>query len=406
MQVEISASQAVGRAVAPPSKSYAHRMLICAGLSEGESIIKNIELSQDILATLDCLKVLGADYECVGDTVTITGIKPQNFCSYALLPCRECGTTMRFFIMLCLAGEKTFSLTGSPRLLQRPMDVYEKICKERGLLFSNNGSVITVKGPLTPGQYEVAGDVSSQFISGLMFSLPFMKGDSRIVITGKTESSSYIDMTLEALRQFGITIERNDNLIFIKGKQEYVSGEKVVEGDFSNAAFLEALNLFGHKVKVSGLNYDSIQGDKVYRDYYLQLKESMPTLSLADCPDLGPVLFVCAAGLNGAVFTDTKRLRIKESDRVAAMAEELKKFGVDLIIEENRVVVPKTSLHAPNEILSGHNDHRIVMALSILCTVYGGIIDGANAINKSWPDYFKVLKKLGIEVREKDADNK
>lgn len=396
--IEIKPSKAKGHIEAPPSKSYAHRMLICAGLSKGESIIENIELSQDVLASLDCLEALGAVYSYENNIVKIKGVEPSEFCSQAVLPCRECGTTMRFFITICLASERTFSLTGSERLLSRPMDVYEKICAEKGLLFSNNGSVITVKGPLPYGEYEVPGNVSSQFISGLLFALPFMEKDSRIIITDNIESSSYIDMTISALKDFGIILNRESNVINIKGNQKYKAISKKVEGDFSNVAFIEALNLIGGDVTIDGLNDNTIQGDKVYRDYFIKLKNEMPTLSLADCPDLGPILFVMAACFNGAVFTDTKRLRIKESDRAMAMYEELAKFGAKMKVEENTVTIFKAALHEPAEALNGHNDHRIVMALSVLCTIYGGKIEGENSVNKSWPEFFNVLKSIGIEL--------
>ena len=399
MRAVIKPSKAKGNITAPPSKSMAHRMLICAGLSEKESVIENIEESQDILATLDCLEVLGAEYIYENNTVTIKGLPYDRFNHYAILPCRECGSTLRFFIPICLLKGKAFSLNGSERLLKRPLDVYEKLCDERGMIFSNNGICITVRGPLQAGEFTLDGGVSSQFISGLLFALPLLPGDSRINLTGKIESRSYINLTVSALKQFGVEVSwEDDRTLFIKGGQKYDSLNSKVEGDYSNAAFLDAFNLLDGEVKVEGLDDDSLQGDRVYKEHLEALKNSTPTISLADCPDLGPILFALAAALNGATFTDTERLKIKESDRVAAMAEELAKFGVEVTTDENTVTIKGGELKTPKETLSGHNDHRIVMSMAVLASVTGGEITEAEAVRKSFPDFFERIKEIGIDA--------
>lgn len=400
MKVEIKPSALRGEVVAPPSKSMAHRMLICAGLSEGTSRIKGISDSEDMLATLDVLEGLGASYTKEGDTVTITGVDPRHATPTAPLCCRECGSTLRFFIPICLLSEQSMTLTGSPRLMERPLNVYETLCQERGLAFSPCvGRSLTVQGPLRGGHYTVRGDVSSQFITGLLFALPLCAEDSVITILPPLESRSYIDLTVEALRLFGICVHWQDALtISIAGGQTYRAADTAVEGDYSNAAFFDALGLLGHSVTVSGLRSDSGQGDKIYKEYYEKLKDGCPTLSLGDCPDLGPVLMALAAAMQGATFTETRRLKIKESDRGAAMAEELSKFGVTVELYEDSITVHSEGFHAPAEILCGHNDHRIVMALCTLLTRTGGAMEGVEAVRKSLPDYFERLNALGCQV--------
>ena len=403
MQIEIIPSRASGSVSAPPSKSMAHRLLICAGLCEGESRISGIAPSEDVLATLDCLQAIGARYRYEGDTVQIRGVDVTNLQIADLLPCRECGSTLRFFIPIALLCRDTVTLTGSERLLARPQSVYETLCREKGLSFENDGKCIKVKGALRSGVYEIPGNISSQFISGLLFVLPRLEGDSEICITGKLESKPYIDLTLNALAQFGVQVTwKTPNVLAIRGAQRYLARVAQVEGDYSNAAFFAALNEVGGAVTVEGLSNESLQGDRVYADYFAALAEGYPTLDIAECPDLGPVLFAVATAKNGGVFTGTERLKIKESDRGAAMAQELEKMGAKLILEDDRITVLPTELHAPEAVLDGHNDHRIVMALSVLLTLFGGCINGAEAVAKSMPDFFERLEKLGVKIKKHD----
>ena len=399
MKVKIAPSTLSGTIKAPPSKSMAHRLLICAGLSEGESVIRGVEMSEDVLATLDCLSALGAVCAVSGDTVRVNGIDATSAVTNAVLPCRECGSTLRFFIPICLLSGSEMTLTGSERLLSRPLDVYEKMCRERGFVFENDGARVKVCGRLSPGEYVMSGNVSSQFISGMLFALPLIGGDSKLIITGGVDSRPYIDLTLDALEKFGVKAGfSGDNTIYVRGSQKYVAHSATVEGDYSNAAFFEALNLFGGDVKITSLAPDSRQGDKIYGEYFKKLESGAPTLSLGDCPDLGPVMFAVAAAKNGATFTGTRRLKIKESDRVASMTDELKKFGAEFDISDDIVVVRKSTLHSPTDILDSHNDHRVAMALAVLMTKFGGEIRGAEAVSKSMPDFFEKLAALGAKV--------
>lgn len=399
MKAIINKSKARGTVVAPPSKSMAHRMLICSGLSEGKSIVHGIAPSEDVLATLDCLEALGARYTYTGDTVEIDGvggaIEPAD-----TLRCRESGSTLRFFMPLCMLNGKRTLFTGSETLLKRPLEVYSNICKNQGILYNNDGSTITLEGILQSGDYKIPGNISSQFISGLLFALPRLAGDSTINIVPPIESCSYINLTIQALAEFGIRVEWTDErTLYIPGGQRYQPGEVWVEGDYSNGAFFAALDTLGGDVQIEGLRSDSIQGDRVYGRYFEQLSKGTSAINISDCPDLGPILFAVAAAKSGGVFTGTKRLKIKESDRGMAMAQELAKFGVSTKVEDDTIVVYPINFHPPEEILHGHNDHRIVMSLCVLLTLTGGTIDGIEAVKKSMPDFFEKLHSLGVDVQ-------
>ncbi len=399
MKIKIEKSSAHGTVSAPPSKSMAHRLLICAAMADGVSLVHGISDCEDVRATLDCMRAMGISAELDGDTVTLHGKSIFDICPFSALNCRESGSTLRFLLPIALLSNKTFMFYGAESLMQRPMSVYKSLCDERGLIYLADGNSITVKGPLTAGEYTIVGNISSQFISGLLFALPNLPDDSKINIVPPIESRSYIDLTIEALRFFGIDIKwENDYTLFIKGGQRFAASEVTVEGDYSGAAFTEALSLIGGNVDVAGLNPNSIQGDRIYKKYFEMLKKGVPTIHIGNCPDLGPILFAMAAIKHGGVFTGTKRLKIKESDRAEAMAEELRKFGVSVTVYDDKVVVYPISFHAPTDILSGHNDHRIVMSLSVLLTATGGQIDGAEAVKKSYPAFFDDLKSLGISL--------
>ncbi|MCH5198552.1 MAG: 3-phosphoshikimate 1-carboxyvinyltransferase [Oscillospiraceae bacterium] len=392
MRVEIKKSNPIGSIKAPPSKSIAHRLIILAALSSGESTIKNISLSDDIKATLSCIESIGAKYSYSDESLKIIGtdkIKVSN-----VLNCSECGSTLRFFIPICMLSDDKCILTGSEKLLSRPLSVYERICNETGIRFNNDGKLITVEGKLKSGKYVVPGNISSQFITGLLFVLPLIDGDSTIEITESIESRPYIDLTIQAQKKFGADINwLNENTLFIKGGQKYFACSTENEGDWSNAAFLYALG-----AEVAGVNKGSLQGDRVCLEHFCSLKEKYCEIDISDCPDLGPILFAYAALNHGGKFTGTRRLKIKESDRAAAFSEELKKFGVNAIITENEVIIPETKIKAPSQPLFGHNDHRIVMSLAVICAKTGGCINGAQAVNKSYPQFFEDIKKLKVKV--------
>ena len=397
MNIKIKPCTLSGRIQAPPSKSYAHRLLICAALSDGESTVHGISDSEDMCATLDCISALGVKACKLGGSVKVHA-------SYRALtgdefPCRESGSTLRFFIPIALACGDEAVFTGTRRLMERGVGIYETLFEEKGIEIEKTDESIRFCGRLTPGNYTLRGDVSSQFVSGLLFALPLLDGDSVIKVLPPVESRKYIDITIDAMRFFGVEVtETEENTFFVRGRQSYRAREAVVEGDWSNAAALYGFNALGGSLTIDGLNENSIQGDRACIEIINRLNCDEAVIDLSDCPDLGPVMFAIAAAKNGAVFTGTRRLRIKESDRAQAMADELKKFGIKTIVEENSVTIEKFPLRAPCEILSSHNDHRIVMAMTLLASLTGGEISGAEAIRKSYPDFFRVLEKAGLET--------
>lgn len=402
MTVNIKPSVVEGKISAPSSKSMGHRLLICAGLAEGESRIDNVLFSEDILATLDCLEAMGAEIEKSEDYVKVLGTLPKKAgeCTYK---CRESGSTLRFFIPLAMLSEKESLFTGYGRLMERPMSVYEGIAEEKNLTYIKNDDGITVGGKLTAGKFTVPGNISSQFISGLLFALPLCDGDSEIELTGNIESKSYIDMTLYAMSLFGVKAYwKNEKKLYIKGNQQYKNKALTVEGDYSNAAFLDAFNLLGGNIKVKGLDENSLQGDRIYKDYFPLLRQGTPTLDIGNCPDLAPILMTLAAANTGCKLINTARLKIKESDRGLVMAEELSKFGADIEVYDNEITVNKAELYRPKDDLYCHNDHRVVMSLAVLASVYGGRLTGAEAVKKSFPDFFTRVKTLGLEISSDD----
>ena len=404
MRVTIQPGRAVGTVAAPPSKSIAHRLLICAALSEGVSHIRGISLNEDICATLDCLRALGAECTLQEDTATVKGVNIFTVRSAGELCCRESGSTLRFLIPPAILCATDITFTGAESLFSRPLSVYENLSHTNGFSFDKDGCSLKVGGHLKSAIFSVPGDVSSQFISGLLFALPLLDGDSAILISPPLESRPYIDLTLQALRSFGICAQWVDECtLHIPGNQRYRATDISVEGDWSGAAFFAALNAFGGDAQITGLNPDSLQGDRICQQHLKALQEGCPEIDLSQCPDLGPILFAVAAAKNGARFTGIHRLRLKESDRITAMAQELSAFGVEVTVSENAVVINAKAFHKPDRILCGHNDHRIVMALSILLTLTGGQITDAQAVRKSFPDFFDRLADLGITLQQEGS---
>lgn len=401
MKVKILPSKTSGEVSAPPSKSFAHRYLIGSVLSRGKCVIKNIADSDDISATLSCIEQLGGSVTKDGNTVTVIPTNEKQI-ENAVFDCKESGSTLRFFIPVVLAtGAKNCTFSGSERLLARGIKEYEKLFENSDVKIKSDEKSIEVNGKLTSGNYEISGEVSSQYTTGMLFALSVLDGKSTLKITGNAESRAYVDMTIKVLKDFGADIaEPEKNYFEINGKGRLSPGEFTVEGDWSNAAFLIALSRLLGTISVSGLNENSVQGDRFSSVAFDALDGENAEIDLKDCPDLAPILFSYAAYKNGGKFTNTRRLRVKESDRANVMAEELKKFGANVKVYENSVEIEKTQLKPPIVPLCGHNDHRIVMALSVLAAVFGAEIDGAEAVNKSYPDFFRVIKKAGVNVYE------
>lgn len=401
MKVKILPSKTSGEVSAPPSKSFAHRYLIGSVLSRGKCVIKNIADSDDISATLSCIEQLGGSVTKDGNIVTVIPTNEKQI-ENAVFDCKESGSTLRFFIPVVLAtGAKNCTFLGSERLLARGIKEYEKLFENSDVKIKSDEKSIEVNGTLSAGNYEISGEVSSQYTTGMLLALSGLTGKSTLKITGNAESRAYVDMTIKVLKDFGADIAEPEKSFFeINGKGRLSPGEFTVEGDWSNAAFLIALSRLLGTISVSGLNENSVQGDRFSSVAFDALDGENAEIDLKDCPDLAPILFAYAAYKNGGKFTNTRRLRVKESDRANVMAEELKKFGANVKVYENSVEIEKTQLKPPIVPLCGHNDHRIVMALSVLAAVFGAEIDGAEAVNKSYPDFFRVIKKAGVNVYE------
>lgn len=400
MNATFKPCQLHGTISAPPSKSMAHRYLIGAALSKEKGILSGVDYSEDILASMDCLKALGAEISTDCDTVTVL---PDGFMKapHPVLECRESGSTLRFFIPLALCLGKEVTLKGSKRLLERPLTVYETLCREQGFTFQKREDSVTVCGKLKSGHYHIRGDISSQFITGLIFALVYLGGESDIEILPPFESRSYINLTLSALQSFGADVAFTDELhIAIRPAKLHAYSGKI-EGDYSNAAFFDAWNYIGSFVEIKNLKPESLQGDRIYGEYFSKIAAGSPTLDISDCPDLGPVLFALAALQNGATFTGTDRLQSKESDRGMAMHLELQKLGGGLILGDNTITVPKQNLQYQGKVIDGHNDHRIVMAMSVILSQTGGEISGIEAVRKSYPGFFEDIQSLGAEVEIK-----
>lgn len=410
-----------GNIVVPSSKSLGHRGIIAAALSRGISRVDNIQLSKDIEATMEIMKELGAVVNIEDQNLYIDGRKMFSYEKKLDLRCRESGSTLRFLIPLALTKDGDYIFHGEGKLISRPLEPYYEIFEEKGIKYSReeDGLPLKVSGKLTSGTYRVRGDISSQFITGLLFSLPILEGNSRIQITTKLESKGYIDLTLDILKDFGIEIENNNYKEFnIRGAQKYNSRNYYVEGDYSQGAFFLIAGALGSSIVCSGLNKDSLQGDKVILDILeamgCNMEESEEGIKVnpsktkgieidaSNCPDLVPVLTVLASLSEGETkIVNAKRLRIKECDRLYAITKELNKLGANIIELEDSLIISGVNELKGGEVDS-HNDHRIVMALAIAATRAKGdvIINNPSAVEKSYPNFFKDYFKLGGEGNE------
>ena len=398
MKATFFPSVARGEVCAPPSKSVAHRLLVACALSDGQSVIRGISQSEDMLATLSCVRALGAKAKTEGCIAYIQCCKKAPL-ENAVFDCNESGSTLRFFLPVVLAlGAKNCIFKGTARLIQRGIGVYDEAFAQNGVKVQKDADTITVWGRLASGNYTVRGDVSSQYITGLLIALSLLDEDSTITVIEPFESRAYVDITVDVMKKCGVDIQRADKNVFVvKGGQRFKSGNYTVEGDWSNSAFLLAFNYIGGEVQVEGLAEDSVQGDKVCKRCFEQLECQNAVIDVSDCPDLAPILFAVSAMKSGATFVGTRRLKIKESDRAETMAEELSKYGIKADIQENSVTIYGGNLHAPNATISGHNDHRIVMANAVILSKVGGTIDGIEAVKKSYPNFFEEIAKLGVK---------
>ena len=418
MKIQLKKSKLKGEINIVPSKSYAHRLIFASALTGKHCEISNVDLSEDIKATLSCIKNFGIDYiyddinRIVkfnnNDNKSITDINKYQT-EVPIFDCNESGSTLRMFLPIALTKYKHFIIKGKEKLIERGISVYEDILND--VKFIKNKNEIEVIGELKPGIYNLPGNISSQYISGLLFALPLLNNDSIVNITTELESKNYIDITIDVLKKSNIDIVENDadlkqaengekiyHSYTISGNQKYNIDNSIVEGDYSNAAFIDAFNYLGSDIKINGLNINSKQGDKIYKNIFEILNNENATIDISNCIDLGPVLFAFSSLKHGAKFVGTKRLKIKESDRGVAMREELSKFGVEMVIDDDSIVVIKSELHPPVTTISSHNDHRIIMSMSLFMSRFDITIDGAEAVNKSYPNFYRDLESSGANI--------
>ena len=440
MDLQITPKKLSGTVTPPPSKSQAHRLAIAAVLSNGISTVRGVAMSQDVEATLRCLTALGGRWrETAPGVLEITGTGGRRTgADLPLLDCGESGSTLRFFIPIALAAAGGGVFTGRGRLMERPQGPYFDLFREKGIFFEQKDGVLTVRGRLTPGEYRLAGNVSSQFFTGLLFALPLLEGDSVLIPTTRLESVGYINMTREAMALAGVHTQwREGSTLFIPGNQRYQPLEAAVEADWSQAAFWYAAQGLGNAVTIAGLNPKSIQGDRVMASFAEMLRGeplhggvtapiwgpasaaparpdrqiparpgwSTPcvgsvSLPLTHCPDLAPPLAAWGALLNGDLYLkDAGRLRIKESDRLATITAALRALGADVTEEPERlIIIGKPSL--PGGTVDCAGDHRIAMMAAIAATGCTGPVTllGAECVKKSYPDFWEVYQSLGGEI--------
>ena len=422
MDVVVKRARAVaGRIAAPPSKSMAHRAVLCAALAKGTSHLHHLAFSKDISATLGAAGRLCARVTTGENDAVVEGLGrflPVD----APVDCCESGSTLRFLIPLASLTGQEVTFTGRGRLMERPQSVYKTLYQQQGLRFEQGADRLTVEGALTPGEYELAGNVSSQFISGLLFALPLLGGTSTLHLIPPVESRSYIDMTRAVQATFGVHSRwLDETTLLLPGGQQYHPCDYNVEGDYSQAAFPAVLGAVCGGVTITGLAPDTLQGDAAILDIlrrcgavFTRTGDSVTfakaplhgvDIDLADCPDLGPVLMVLGLLCKGTtVIRNAERLRLKESDRIAAMEAELRACGGVLESDGGTITVHGCAehLHAPAAPLHGHNDHRVVMSLAVLAAAAALplTVDDAEAIQKSWPGFFADAAPLGVEVED------
>ncbi|HCJ97017.1 3-phosphoshikimate 1-carboxyvinyltransferase [Ruminococcus sp.] len=397
----------------PPSKSDVHRAIICAAMANGVSRISPVALSNDIKATIGCIKALGADAVLENNVLTVDGTNMYKN-KTALLDCGESGSTLRFFIPIAAVGNINATFVGKGKLPQRPIGIFTEALPKAGTVCKTEGGLpLEIKGQLKSGIFEIPGNVSSQFITGLLLALPILEGDSEIVLTSPLESVGYTAMTIRTMKQFGVNIQATEKGWHIKGGQSYKTCDYTTDGDWSQAAFFMVLGAVSGKVTVKGVAKDSTQGDKKCAEILARFGAKVTqldnevtvekgelkaiTVDASQIPDLVPVLSVCAAFADGTTkIINAERLRIKECDRLKATAELLNNLGGKVKeLSDGLEITGVSSLKGGN--VNGYNDHRIVMSAAVCAARSDEDITAtfAMSINKSYPDFYIDYNSIG-----------
>ncbi|OOM65661.1 3-phosphoshikimate 1-carboxyvinyltransferase [Clostridium beijerinckii] len=413
-----------GEVKIPPSKSMAHRAVICAALGDGNSKVTNIDYSDDIIATIEAMRALGAKITKKEDYLEVYGVNsPENIEANSVkeqrtIDCNESGSTLRFLVPIAALFDGVNRFVGRGNLGKRPLDTYYKIFNEQGIKYSYKDGILDLKteGKLKAGEFKMEGNISSQFITGLLFTLPLLDGDSKIVITTEMESKGYIDLTLRAIKDFGVEIINNNYEEFIiKGNQIYKSIDYRVEGDYSQAAFFFCADALSSNIVLNDLKLDSLQGDKEVIDILqrmglklnnkdngligsasLGLKSTI--IDGSQCPDIIPVVSLVAALSEGTTeIINAGRLRIKECDRLAAVTSELNKLGAKIIEKEEGLIIEGVKGLKGNVEVWSHKDHRIAMTMAIASTMCKEpiILKDYECVSKSYPQFWDDFKNLG-----------
>lgn len=388
MNVTILPGTLKGAVTPPSSKSQTHRAVLALMLAQGEGKLSNLAVSEDIQATQDCVAALKSGH-------------PAGVDGLPLLDCGESGSTLRFLIPVALAVRGGGHFIGRGRLMERPQGPYIRLFEEKGILWKQEGACLTVAGQLEPGVYALPGNVSSQFITGLLYALPLLSGDSRIVLTTPLESRGYVDMTLDMLRRFDIKVEEQEDGFLVPGNQTYQARDLTLEADWSGAAFWYAANFLGAQVDIQGLNPDSVQGDRQIGTLYWKLaRPGDVDIDLSQCPDLAPPLAAMAAVRKGTTrFVHAGRLRMKESDRLETIARTLNALGAKAQVGEDTLTLEGLD-HLEGGTVDGCNDHRIAMmaAVAAVACKEPVIVLGAECVKKSYPRFWEDYTALGGEV--------
>ncbi len=416
MNVTIKPNKLQGTVVIPPSKSLSHRAIIGAALAQGKSTISNVMFSKDILATIDAVRAIGATVNVFDDAIEVIGTGGVRRAT-DLIDANESGSTIRFMIPIALVSKEPIKFIGKNNLVKRPLDIFFEIFDMQGIDYKHEiGSYLPleVKGGLKPGVFNIRGDISSQFITGLLYALPLLDNDSKIIITTEMESKGYIDLTLDMLSNFGIEIINNNYKEFIiKGNQKYLPFDYVIEGDYSQSAFFLVADMLGADITLKAMSKDSYQGDKKILSDIEEfggniefvddsLKATLNTqknaiIDLGQSPDLGPALSVLAGLTKGnSKLINAERLRIKECDRITCVKEELNKLGMNVDETKTELIFNGVS-RIKGGVVDAHNDHRVAMALAMAALKSDGDIKilGAECVSKSYPTFWDVYESLG-----------
>ena len=406
MKLQITPHPLSGAITPPASKSQAHRLIMGNALSGGSSTLTAVSNSQDITATLRCMEALGASAQWTSpDTVQLTGCSGHTAPKGQVLDCGESGSTLRFLIPIALALTGDVTFRGHGRLMQRPQTPYFDLFQEKGIAYRLEGDLLTVRGTLTAGTYRLPGDVSSQFITGLLYTLPLLEGDSDIQLTTPLESESYVSLTLDALRHFGIEIVPTLQGWHIPGGQVYTPYSGPVEPDYSQSGFFYAAQGIGNPLTVTGMNPQSVQGDRVVVEYMKQLSGTgMVELDVRDCPDLVPPLALRAALRDGQTtkISGAARLRLKESDRLASVTAVLTALGAQIAEHPDSLTIHGVSALEGGVTVDSWNDHRIAMMAAMAATVCRRpiVLTGAESVRKSYPGFWDDYCRLGGLIQE------